>query len=362
MEREQTMTMRRGLQSALVVLLPALVAPSNCGLTDRTASSSRQPGAHPPAANATPDSLATLPEALNPCSFPAYYESRHFGPFAAPEELVKSMSDTTYVGDRPRYSGSWACKLSLAPRPGIPTGGIVLFEIRARDALAFETGAAEMTRTGRNMLDLIGAKTADGARHGIDGWDYLGAYPHEMTGRVGHLAFHVDWGGIAIPLDTLEQALVALRDGIPDLPVAALDFPSDATHEDPCSLVTRQEAEAILGKLVTRPFQSLDLYPLAVKSGTGCSYYTKNHHVLSIRPWWRNGKMVFNVSSLVGKVGTGILTPYAGEWDRVGANAIDALYVLKGDKLLAVSWRMSSTDQAGAAKIASIAMKRLVGE
>jgi hypothetical protein len=252
--------------------------------------------------------------------------------------------------------------LRLAPRPGVPAGSVLLFEIRTRDALAFETGAAEMTRTGKNMLDLIGAKSADGARHNFDGWDYLGAYPHEMTGRVGHLAFHVDWGGIAIPLDTLEQALVALRGEIPDEPLVALDSHSEATDGEPCSLVTRQEAEAVLGKLVTRPFESLDLYPLAEKNGSGCSYYTTNHHVLSIRPWRRNGKMIFNVSSLIGKVDSGIVNQYASEWDRVGANAIDALYVLKGDKLLAVSWRMSSTDQAGAAKIASIAMKRLVGQ
>jgi len=35
------------------------------------------------------------------------------------------------------------------------------------------------------------------------------------------------------------------------------------------------------------------------------------------------------------------------------------LYFLKGDRLLAVSWKTSSTDADGAVKLAMIAMKKL---
>jgi hypothetical protein len=342
----------RLLRLASLAFAGALLCGAQCGLSDRSANA-------PPAAIFHDSTVAI--GLLNPCSFPAYSVPRLLGPLDGYMWLAKSMSDTTFVGKVVKPSAHWACMIRLAPRPGVPKGSIVAFEIRTDDAIAFETGAAEMNGAAKNMLDLIGAKTADGAQHGVHGWDYLGAYPREMTGRVGHIAIHVDWGGVAVSVDSIEKLMTLLRDGLPDAPVAAIGPGSMAGEEDPCSLVTRKEAESILGKLLTPPYESRDLSGLADSTGTGCSYYTTNHHVLSIRPWWSHGETVFKVSGARWAIPTP-KTPIAtaaGDLGHALQDAVGNYYFLKGDQMLAVSWKTSSTDENGALKIAAIAMKRL---
>jgi len=243
----------------------------------------------------------------------------------------------------------------LAPRQGVPEGSIVAFEAIQDGAIAFETGAAEMNRSGKSMLDLIGAKTADGSQHGVDGWDYLGAYPREMTGRVGVLAIHADWGGVDVPLDSIEKILTMMRDKLPDYPGGAQGHGSVAGDEDPCSLVSREEAESVLGKLLVRPYESRDLTGLVDDTGKGCSYYTKNHHIFSLMPMWSHAKAVFNVTGATRPIPSST----AGDWDKAASDPVGNFYFLKGDRMLAVSWKTSATDQDGALKIAALAMKKL---
>jgi hypothetical protein len=340
-----------------LTLATALLAPRQCALSDRPpiASSSQSVTSAQPRPRA--DSLVAL-NALNPCTFPAYAVPRLLGPLDGPMWLAKSMSDTTFVGKDLTPSPHWACMIPLAPRPGVPKGSIVAFEIRTDDAIAFETGAAEMNRAAKNMLDLIGAKTADGGRRGVDGWDYLGAYPREMSGRIGHIAIHVDWGGVAVSLDSIEKLMTLQRDELPDRPIAAFGPGSEAGENDPCSLVTREEAESILGPLAVPPYESRDLSGLADGHGTGCSYYTKNHHVLSIRPWWSHGKAVFNVIGATRPIPSSTVDSFPA-WDRAAADPVGNFYFLKGDRLLAVSWKTSSTDETGALKVAAVATKTL---
>ena len=303
------------------------------------------------------DSLGTPIKEPNVCVFASIYDVSRLIGRVEWMRSAKSAHDTTYDGH------GLACIAVSYPRQKTPRADIFALELISESALAFETGAGTMNVAGSNMLKLIGAKTVDGAQHGVDGWDYLGAYPLEMTGRVGHIAIHADWSnwGLPLSLDSVEKLMTIVRDSIPDVPFQAVG-PGSKADGDPCSLVTREEAESVLGKLQAAPYESRELSPLGDKGGTGCSYYTKNHHVLSIRPWWSNGRAVFNVSGLTNALDTGIFDKYAGEWDKIGANAIDAVYFLKSDRLLAVSWRMSSTDEAGATKLASIAMKKLLSQ
>lgn len=273
--------------------------------------------------------------------------------------MSKSMSDTS-VWRGPK-DGNGACMIRLAPRPGVPAGSIVAFEAIQDGAIAFETGAAEMNRSGKNMLNLIGAKTADGAQHGVDGWEYLGAYPREMTGRIGSLAIHADWGGVAVSLDSIEKIITMMRDKLPDYPGGAQGSGSVAGEEDPCSLVTREQAESIIGKLLLRPYQSRDLSGLVDENGTGCSYYWPNHHVASIRPWWSHGKALFSVVGATQPTGLDSYGNATRErpWDREGADPVGNFYFLKGDRLLAVSWKTSILSPYGAYELARFAMTRL---
>jgi len=342
--------------STFVLVASTVLAPTQCGHGDHTALPT---GSAFSASGATwgADSLGTPIQQPNVCAFVSIYDVSRLLGRVEWMRSVRSAHDTTYDDH------GTACISVSYLRQKRPSADIFALEVITESALAFETGAATMNVAANNMLKLIGAKTADGAQHGVDGWDYLGAYPREMTGRIGHIAIHADWSnwGLPLSLDSVEKLMTIVRDSIPDVPFRAIG-PGSKANGDPCSLLTRDEAESVLGKLTARPYESRELSPLGDKDGTGCSYYTKNHHVLSIRPWWSNGKAVFNVSALTNKVDTGVLDRYTGEWDKVGANAIDALYFLKDDRLLAVSWRMSSTDEAGSAKLASIAMKKLLSQ
>jgi hypothetical protein len=282
------------------------------------------------------------------------------GPIDGPVWMSKSISDTSLWRDH--KDGNGACMVRLAPRPGVPKGSIVAFEAIEENAIAFETGANAIN-AGNEIYKFFGVATPDGAQQHVDGWDYLGAYPREMTGRVGSLAIHADWGGVAVSPDSIEKIMAIMRDKLPDYPGGAQgegSVPPDG--EDPCSLVTRDEAESVLGKLVVKPYRSRELSGLVDETGTGCSYYTKNHHVLSLRPWWSHGRRVFDVSSLTRSVSIGedpdvrALTA----WDTVRANEIWDSYFLKGDRLLAVSGATSSVSYYEMLKIASIAMKKLM--
>lgn len=303
---------------------------------------------------ASPDSLRTISARVNPCTFVHEYDaSRLVGPVVGLEWQAKSAHDTT------SDPNGIACIMRLAPRPGVPPESFFAIELVTEGAIAFETGAAEMNRAAKNMLHLIGAKTADGAQHFVNGWDYLGAYPREMTGRVGHIAIHADWGGVAVPLDSVEKLMRMMRDAIPDRPFDAFGRGSEAGEEDPCSLITRNEADSVLTKLAAPPYESRDLSGLADKNGTGCSYYWPNHEVLSIRPWWSNGKVVFNVSGATLPTGLASYGNLPRPWDKEAADPVGNFYFLKGDRLVALSWKTSGLSEYGAYRFAVFAMKRL---
>lgn len=289
--------------------------------------------------------------------FPLDDARRMIGPFDGQPWIAKSMSDTTRFVGAIVETTHLACMVRFAPRPGVPAGSILAVEVLLDGAISFETGAAEMNGAAKNLLDLIGAKTADGAQHGVDGWDYLGAYPREMTARIGHVAFHADWEGVAVSLDSVEKILVKMRDAMLDLPRTALIPGSVADENDPCSLVSRGEAESILGTLAVPPYESRDLSAFADTKGTGCSFYTKNHRVLSIRPWWSHGAAVFNVIGATKPIASPIVNNF-NEWEKAASDPVGNFYFLKGDRLLGVTWKTSTTDQDGAIKIAAIAMKK----
>jgi hypothetical protein len=210
-----------------------------------------------------------------------------------------------------------------------------------------------------------------------EGWDVATApvRKRDFTGRIGHVTVRVDENVVteqAIPAAKKAALAALVRDRIPDLPfrVRRLDDAEPVeppSGPDPCSLLTRSEAESVLGKLVVAPYRSHDGGPFVDERGSSCAYYTAGHRVLVVIPHWTDGKrdlkLVRGVGKLIGAVAADLEGAAAdtldGPWDDVALGLEGNLAFLKGDQLLEIAFATSSTDQAGALKLARIALERL---
>jgi hypothetical protein len=210
------------------------------------------------------------------------------------------------------------------------------------------------------------------------GWDVAGGsgvvWPG-FSGRVGHVAVSVytDVMLDLVPEKKMESLATRIRNRMPDRPYATDHQPGDAemltaiAGRDPCSLLTRAEAEAVLGKLLIAPYRSAQESPLAFGRGTSCAYYTAGHHVLVVSPVWADGSTDFGMLRGVGNlVGMAVSDREAesadtleGPWDASAISLDGQLAVLKGDRLLQIGYLTSSTDAAGAVRLARVALERL---
>jgi hypothetical protein len=158
-----------------------------------------------------------------------------------------------------------------------------------------------------------------------------------------------------------------VRNRIPDLPFPMPSDYSQGENPDPCVLLTRHEAEAVLGPLVVAPYRTGNNGPLAYPNGTSCAYFTKGHHVLIITPRWSRGKSALaatrGVQGIMGHVIDNSREQSAdtieGPWDQAAIDIDGRLALLKGDRLLEIQYTASSTDEAGALKLARPALERL---
>ena len=193
-------------------------------------------------------------------------------------------------------------------------------------------------------------------------------------GRLGHVDVMVRSQAVIIPREKLAELAAKVRDRIPDLPFphpgarAVGSGGSRSRSHDPCSLVTAQEAEGVLGPLVAPPYRSRERTPLAEGGGKSCTYLTAGHHALVLTPTWEYGGMaaeaIRNVGGMVGLVAPELHEISAdtldGEWDEAGSDRTTGqLYFLKGDRLLELGYLLSSTGADGAVRLARIAMERL---
>jgi hypothetical protein len=330
----------------------------------------------PPAARTTNSSApsvvgqgAAAAEAVNaqpanpdPCALvPVEDAKRLLGPLSAAPYRGVSADDTSPSSD------GHACMYPLAPRENVADGSVIALELRTQGAIGFEAGAAMIGGRSNSLLKFLGAKSADGALHDVDGWDYVGALTDIMSARVGHVAIHAKWTRARGAGDSLVRVMDIMRDHIPDRPFLSSERESSGSDGDPCSLITRSEAEAVIGKLTVPPYLSHDLTGLADRQGNACSYYTSNHHVLSMKPSWRQGKQLFrllaglsqNVESKVGGKGADIDT-LEGDWDQRAVAVTGDILLLKGDRLLQVSYRTSTASESEATKLGADALRRLV--
>lgn len=325
-------------------------------------------GGQPPnAAN-----FASAPE--NPCDWiPAPDVARSVGSLVGTPTRVRSAQSADLD---PRGTG---CLYTLAQQPEMGKGTITVEVVlnqgvveqdaigRARDMLArqLNDGAAPQARTEPS--------TAPAGR-----WDYAGRLPNLFIGRQGTIGVHVGTETLAIRTEALDALATAVLDRLPDRPFSLPPDPYLAaltgraatgtrktTSPDPCTLMTREEVEAVLGPLSVPPYRSAKDSALATPDGESCSYFTTRHRALIITPEWSGGKMLFGmlqgVSGLTGAVlGRSTTSSSAtGPWERMAGDVTGGLSFLKGDRMLTVHYRMSGAAKEGALQLAALAVNRL---
>ena len=197
-------------------------------------------------------------------------------------------------------------------------------------------------------------------------WDDVREIPYGFIGRTGHVRVSVQSDAPDMPDDLFPILAARVRDRVPDLPFAVTN-PYQVIQlgnlGDPCSLLTRAEAESVLGPLAVEPYRSSsDKPPLAHGKGHACAYFTPGHHVFAISPTWSGGEQSFKLEKGIGGL-VGIVAPQEqavikGPWDAAHSGMSGALMFLKGDRLLEVHYATSRASRGDAVKLAAIAMKR----
>jgi len=208
------------------------------------------------------------------------------------------------------------------------------------------------------------AVSHDKLRKAINGWDW----PATHGGRIGHIRITISTlaSDLDIPRDKLDTIAVRVRDRIPDRPFPMVGYSRDE-ERDPCALVTRQEAESVLGPLLIPPYRTGADGPFAYATGPNCGYYTAGHHVVILTPHWTGGKreLAMNngidglIASVSGNHDAQSADTLEGAWDQATMSLDGRLMLLKGDRALEIAYRGSSTDESGALKLARIAVPRL---
>jgi hypothetical protein len=205
----------------------------------------------------------------------------------------------------------------------------------------------------------------DSLRKMLNGWDRRTMH----GGRIGHIKITISKLSLDLDLpdDQLDSVTVHVRDRIPDLPFPMKGY-SEKESRDPC-ILTRQEAESVLGPLLIPPYRIGGDGPFAFAEGPSCGYYTKGHHVLILTPKWERGKFEVASNNGIGGLVRAVSGDQEGQaadtlegpWDQAAMSLDGRLLVLKGDRSLEVGYRGSGTDEAGALKLARIALPRLAG-
>jgi hypothetical protein len=225
-------------------------------------------------------------------------------------------------------------------------------------------GTAQGERGVRLMGDALAASLKSD-RSASTGWDAV----RLNGGRLGTITVTADALTADVPVsrDSLRALAARVRDRITDLPFAASSGGQQAGSSDPCTLVTREEAESVLGKLVVAPYRSANGGPLADPAGASCAYYSAKHHVLVVRPLQSGGKKALAMTRVIG----GALDAMApdseaaaadtieGTWDETAMSRDGRLLLRKDDRAVELEYETSSTDKAGALKLGKIAIERL---
>jgi hypothetical protein len=247
-----------------------------------------------------------------------------------------------------------------------PRSYAVTVSVDVRGEVTGEIGVDAALKQLGFAKDAPGASPTEGAKAAND-WDDARRISNVFMGRVGHVQVNVEAQSPDVPKELLPKLAEVVRDKIPDLPFGVTNpyqVMQLGPDKDPCSLLTRAEAETVLGPLAMDPFRASSNWPpLAHGKGYACAYYTAGHHVFALAPEWQGGAQSFKIEKGVGGL-VGLVAPQEsvvikGPWEQTSAAGSGALLFLKGDQLLEVHYRTSRATRADAIKLAAIAMPRL---
>jgi len=134
---------------------------------------------------------------------------------------------------------------------------------------------------------------------------------------------------------------------------------------DPCSLVSRAEAEQILGPLRHDPYRVSGPNRDPAPAGSYCFYETKNGRRLVMDVDWTDGKMGMKVLGMMGSLVEQVISTDSGQadtldgrWDELRMLPGDNLYARKDDQMVSVDYVGTGIGLIGAAKFVNIALGR----
>lgn len=247
------------------------------------------------------------------------------------------------------------------------TGGVFL-------QVSVGRGAAE--RAAELAFGTMGSWVGDdslfAAPQAGDGWDYRRSLPGKpnFMGRAGTVSVYIEGGTHGMQDSVLAILALRVRDRIPDLPFVDQGASNRVAREgerDPCSVLSQKDAEAVLGKLVVAPYRVREGWALADPAGDSCAYYSGRHRALVLTPHFVGAEDEMRFVRARGGLGAvGIVDRVAegadtleGPWDAVAIGVEGELAMIKGNRLLKIAYLTSSTDLAGAIRLAGPALEGL---
>lgn len=374
---------RRGASLAAAIAATSLVACGDSQDRDGTSASAAVEGGNT-AGGQTPVPMTTEPD--DPCGWiPVSEVEAVVGKLAAPPKRKNGCRYTLVIPEavrakrqqyldnmekfRERFKGPDVIEFDgpMANYQKDPSTYAVDLTVDVTGELAGEKGVEAARKIMRAESGKQGGGADGTAKPPMpEGWDAPGLAPYGFSGRVGHIRISVRGVAPDVPREVSQALAARVRDRIPDLPFTATNpYQILARNKgDPCDLLTRAEAEAVLGPLVVEPYRSSSYFPpLAHPEGHGCSWYTAGHRVFSLVPVWNDGQVEFKMNQGMGALMEPVLpqelTIIKGPWDEAHVGLTGALLFLKGEQLLEVHYLTSSTDMRGAVKLAAQAMPRM---
>ena len=364
--------MKRVLRGLAAGALAALAA---CGGEEPDADVRIPPAEMMPKPGALPEKTATWP--ASPCDWiaaseveavvgklsgpPRKHEGGCFYPLPLDSITLARHAKTREVEEALARAGM---KSDWPPMPD-DTGGVL---IHVRVGVGADERPSELGFA--TVGSWVGNDSLVTARPPGEGWDYRTSIigKPNFFGRAGTVMVTVEGGTYGMDEDVLAVLAGRVRDRIPDLPfvdpAAATEAPSGP---DPCSVLSRDEAEAVLGPLVVAPYHVREGGALADPVGRSCAYYSGKHRALVLTPHFTGGAGEMRFIRARGGMGqVGVVDRVAegadtleGPWDEVAIGVYGQLAMLTGDRMLEMAYLTSSTDYDGAVRLARIAMGRL---
>lgn len=354
-----------------------LLAAAACGgeRPARAEAATAEPEKPPVAAGALPERLGERP--ATPCGWiPVPEVEAIVGPLSGPTRVENGGCfyplplDSLTLARRAKTRQVEAAMARAGMKSDLPampedSAGVT---IHVSVGVGAEERAGELTF--RTLGSWVGNDKILAADPPPEGWDYGRKFVGKPNfyGRAGTVSVWVESGTFGVPMEQLRQLAARVRDRIPDLPFAAASGGTATPGvPDPCSVLTREDAEAVIGKLVVRPYRARYHGAVADPAGKSCAYYTGRHRALLVTPHFSDGRSeLASIRARSGMAAAGVADPEAeaadtleGPWEEVAIGADGQLAMRVGDRLLELNHLTSSTDAAGVIRLARVALPRL---